>query len=208
MKKLKIAVLVSGRGSNLQALIDATQQPGFPAEIVAVISNKKDAYGLVRAKDAGIPTYTISHKDYPDRVQFDKAMHAKLLEVGAELVCLAGFMRIITEWFVNQWQNRMVNIHPSLLPSFKGLHAQQQAIDAGVKSSGCTVHFVTAEMDSGPIIIQASVPVYADDTAEKLEARILIEEHRCYPQAVRWIAEGKVKVEGGRVHIAGVNAQQ
>lgn len=202
-EKLKIAVLISGRGSNLQALIDATQQADFPAEIIAVISNKKDAYGLERAKNAGIPTYTISHKDYPERELFDGALHKKLEEVGAELVCLAGFMRLISDGFVHKWENKLVNIHPSLLPSFKGLHAQQQAINTGVKISGCTVHFVTPQMDAGPIILQAAVPVYAEDTEEALEARILTQEHRCYPQAVTLIAEGKVRVENGVVHIEG-----
>lgn len=203
MKKLKIAVLISGRGSNLQALIDATKQPGFPAEIVLVISNKKEAYGLVRAEKAGIPTTVISHKDYPNREDFDQALHQKITEANAELVCLAGFMRLITQGFIDKWQHKMINIHPSLLPSFKGLHAQQQAIDAGVKLSGCTVHFVTPEMDAGPIILQAAVPVYAEDTAETLEARILKEEHRCYPQALRLIAEGKVKVVDGKVVLLG-----
>lgn len=201
MKKLKIAVLISGRGSNLQALIDATSQPGFPAEIIAVISNKQDAYGLVRAQNAGIQTYVINHKDYPSRSQFDHALHETLLQVNAELVCLAGFMRLIADGFVDNWQNRLINIHPSLLPAFKGLHAQQQALDAGVKLSGCTVHFVTKEMDAGPIILQEAVPVLDDDTAETLEARILEAEHRCYPQAVRLIAEAKVKVEAGKTRI-------
>lgn len=205
MKKLKVAVLISGRGSNLQALIDAVKQPDFPAEIVAVISNKADAYGLVRAKEAGIATYAISHKEYPTRELFDAALHQQLLAVGAELVCLAGFMRIITEDFVNSWQNRMINIHPSLLPSFKGLHAQQQAIDAGVRLSGCTVHFVTPEMDAGPIILQAIVPVHANDTVEALEARILPMEHKAYPLAVRWIAEGRISVKEGKTLISGIS---
>lgn len=199
MKKLKIAVLISGRGSNLQALIDATSQHDFPAEIVAVISNKPNAYGIVRAQSANIQTYIIENKDFPDRIRFDEALHKKLEEIGAELVCLAGFMRLITEDFVQKWHNRMINIHPSLLPSFKGLHAQQQALNAGVKLSGCTVHFVTPEMDAGPIIIQAAVPIKSDDTEDTLAERILKEEHRCYPLAVRWIAEGKVRVENGRV---------
>lgn len=201
MQKLPVAVLISGRGSNLQALIDAAAQPGFPAKIVAVISNKKEAYGLTRAQNAGIPTYVLNHKDYPGREHFDEALHMKLLETGAELVCLAGFMRLITEKFVDSWQNRLINIHPSLLPSFKGLHAQQQALDTGVKLSGCTVHFVTKEMDAGPIITQEVVPVLEGDTAEALEARILEAEHRCYPQALRWIAEGRVRVENGKVRI-------
>ena len=190
MHKLPIAVLISGNGSNLQALIDACAEESFPARIVMVLSNKSNAYGLVRASEAGIPTHIISHKDFPTREAFDRAMDAVLVESGATLVCMAGFMRLLTAWFVERWHNKLINIHPSLLPSFKGLHAQQQALDAGVKVAGCTVHFVRPEMDSGPIIIQGSVTVHPDDTEDTLAARILIVEHQCYPQAVRMIAEG------------------
>jgi phosphoribosylglycinamide formyltransferase 1 len=199
MKKLKLAILISGSGSNLQAIIDACQLPDFPAEISCVISNKEAAYGLVRAKAAEIPTFVVSHKAFADRISFDQAMHDIIVANGAEFVCLAGFMRLITPWFIEAWHNRLVNIHPSLLPSFKGLHAQQQALDAGVTIAGCTVHFVRPEMDSGPIIIQAAVPVMPDDNAETLAARILTQEHQIYPAALRMIAEEKVRVENERV---------
>lgn len=203
MGKLKVAVLISGSGTNLQALIDASHMPDYPAEIIAVISNKQGAYGLTRAKAAGIPTFFIDPSNFAGRDRFDEAVHETLVEVGAEFVCLAGFMRIITSEFVEKWQGKMINIHPSLLPSFKGLHAQQQALDAGVKLSGCTVHYVTAEMDSGPIIVQAAVPVYAEDSEVDLQARILAVEHRCYPLALKLVAEGKAKLEGDKVSIAG-----
>ncbi len=199
MAKLPIAVLISGNGSNLQALIDACKEESFPARIVMVLSNKATAYGLIRAESAGIPTHTLSHKDFPDRESFDRAMSLVIEESGAELVCMAGFMRLLTPWFVERWHNRLVNIHPSLLPSFKGLHAQQQALEAGVKIAGCTVHFVRPEMDSGPIITQGSVAVLADDTAESLTNRILTVEHQCYPEAVRLIASGQIEVVGEEV---------
>lgn len=172
----------------MQALIDACAAPDFPAKIVAVISNKADAYGLERAEKVNIPTAVIPHKDYPTREDFDRAMHAKLLEMGVEFVCLAGFMRLVTPWFVNQWENRMINIHPSLLPAFKGAHSHRDALAAGAKTHGCTVHYVTAEMDAGPIIMQASVPVLAGDTEDILAARVLEQEHIIYPAALKKIA--------------------
>ena len=202
MEKLKLAVLVSGRGSNLQALIDACANPSFPAEIVLVISNKSDAYGLIRAEKANIPTLCIDHKDYGSRPEFDTQMTAAMDAAGAELVCLAGFMRLLSDEFCATWHDRMINIHPSLLPSFKGLDVQQAALDAGVRFSGCTVHYVRPEMDSGPIIIQAAVPVLGNDTAETLAGRILVEEHKIYPQAIRLIAEGRVTVDGACARIS------
>ncbi len=206
---LKIGVLISGRGSNLQALIDAEKEPGWPARIVCVISNAADAAGLARAKDAGIPVHVVNHRDFgKDREAFEKALDAKLTEAGVQLVCLAGFMRILTGWFVERWRDRLVNIHPSLLPSFPGLHTHEKAIDYGVKFTGCTVHFVRAEMDHGPIIVQAAVPVLPDDTGDTLAARVLKAEHVVYPQAVRAIAEGRVNVHDERVFIAGVERKE
>lgn len=202
-KKLKVGVLISGRGSNLQALIDACADKNFPAEIVAVISNKADAFGLERAKKAGIPTAAISHKDHSSRESFDAALHAKLKEMGAEFVCLAGFMRILTSGFVEQWPNKMINIHPSLLPSFKGAHSHRDALAAGVKIHGCTVHFVVPEMDSGPIIVQAAVSVLDGDTEDLLAERVLNMEHVAYPYALKAIAEGRVSVNGQAVNIKG-----
>lgn len=206
MAALKVGVLISGRGSNLQALLDAASAPDFPARIVSIISNKTNAGGLERAKRAGVPAVAIPHKDYADRESFDRAVDAKLREHGVEFICLAGFMRLLSHWFIAQWADRIVNIHPSLLPAFKGLHPQAQALAAGVRLSGCTVHIVRPELDSGPIIVQAAVPVMPNDTAETLEARILTAEHRCYPLALRLIAEGRVHVEGDTVRIDGAVA--
>jgi len=198
---MKLAVLVSGRGSNLQALIDACKADDFPAEIVLVLSNKADAYGLERAKEAGIPTAVLSHKDFEDRESFDEAMSEKITEAGAELVCLAGFMRLLSDGFVRQWRDRLINIHPSLLPAFKGLHVHERTIEEGARFSGCTVHFVRPAMDEGPIIIQAVVPVHPDDEPNDLAARILEQEHVVYPLAVKYIAEGRVRVSAERVLI-------
>ena len=202
MVKLKLGVLISGRGSNLQALIDAVTVKGYPAEIALVISNRASAPGLVRAREAGIPTKVISHKDYPDRETFDHALDAAMSGAGVELVCLAGFMRLLSSWFSERWHDRLINIHPSLLPAFKGLHPHAEALAAGVRFSGCTVHFVRPEMDSGPIIVQAAVPVLDTDDEDTLAARILEAEHRCYPLAVRLIAERRITVTGERVAIA------
>lgn len=192
--KLAIGVLISGRGTNLQALIDACDAPDFPARIVLVISNVADAYGLSRAEAAGIPTAIVDHTGFEDRESFDKALDAALRKADVGLVCLAGFMRLLTPGFVAGWRDRMINIHPSLLPAFKGLNTHQQALDAGVAISGCTVHFVRTEMDTGPIIAQAAVPVLTGDDADRLAARILEMEHVIYPVAVRLIAEGRVRV--------------
>lgn len=200
-KRLDIAVLISGRGSNLQSLIDACADPHFPARIVCVISNKADAGGLKRAARAGIPTHVVSHQDFPNRAAFDAAIDEILRGYNVGLVCLAGFMRILSPEFVNRWRDRMINIHPSLLPAFKGLQTHERTIEAGVRFSGCTVHFVRPEMDDGPIIIQAAVPVLGDDTAETLAARVLEQEHRIYPEAVRLIALSKVRVAGAKVII-------
>ena len=193
-EKRNLGVLISGRGSNLQALIDATADPGFPAEIVLVISNKADAGGLLRAQAAGIATKVIPHKGFPSREAFDMALDDALRAAGVGLVCLAGFMRLLSAKFAQSWHDRLINIHPSLLPSFKGLDSHGQALAAGVRFSGCTVHFVRPEMDAGPIILQAAVAVHDGDDADRLAARILEAEHRCYPLAVRLIAEGRVVI--------------
>ncbi|PPR68410.1 MAG: Phosphoribosylglycinamide formyltransferase [Alphaproteobacteria bacterium MarineAlpha3_Bin1] len=197
---MKIAVLISGRGSNLQALIDAENQPGWPAEIVLVISNVAGAQGLERAKAAGIPTTVINHKDFEDRETFDASMTEAIEKSaagnGAELVCLAGFMRLLSTHFIDHWRDRLINIHPSLLPAFKGLEVHQRVLDAGEEFSGCTVHFVRPEMDTGPILLQTKVPVQPGDAADTLAARVLEQEHVIYPEAVRLIAEGRVKVDG------------
>lgn len=203
MEKLKLGVLISGRGSNLQALINACAGAGYPAEIVTVISNRADAQGLERARAAEIPARVIDHADHDDRESFDRTIDAVLREAGVQLVCLAGFMRLLSAWFVGRWPNRIVNIHPSLLPAFKGTDSHVQALTAGVKVSGCTVHFVSAEMDAGPIIMQAAVPVLADDDEASLAARVLAVEHHCYPAAVRLIAEQRIAVEGQRTTVSG-----
>lgn len=205
MAKLKVGVLISGRGSNTAALIRAAQAADYPAEIACVVSNVADADGLRIAAEAGIATAAISHKGFPDRESFDRAVSAELEKHGVELVALAGFMRIQSPWFPTHWNRRVINIHPSLLPAFKGLHVHQQALDAGVRLSGCTVHFVIPDLDSGPIIAQAAVPVLAGDTAETLSARILRQEHRLYPMVIRWFAEGRIAVDGGRVTVADVS---
>ena len=206
MARLALGVLISGRGSNLKALIEACASPGYPAEIALVIANKPNAAGLDYARAAGIPAEVIEHRAFPDRAGFDAALDARLRAHGVGLVCLAGFMRLLTEGFVTGWHDRLINIHPSLLPAFPGIDVQQRAIDAGVRFSGCTVHFVRAAMDDGPIIIQAAVPVLPEDDAERLSARILEAEHVCYPLAVRWFAEGRLAVEGNRVRLGGTAA--
>lgn len=199
MAGLKLGVLISGRGSNLQALIDASALSDYPARIATVVSNAADAYGLVRATAAGIPTRVIDHRDYVDRAAFEDALSAALAEEEVDLVCLAGFMRLLTDGFVERWWNRLINIHPSLLPAFRGLHTHRRAIEAGVRFSGCTVHFVRPAMDDGPIIVQAAVPVCDDDDETSLAQRVLAAEHRIYPHAVRLFAEGRLQIEGSRV---------
>ncbi|AVM74315.1 phosphoribosylglycinamide formyltransferase [Magnetospirillum gryphiswaldense] len=202
MVKKRVGVLVSGRGSNLQALLDACADPAFPAEIVLVLSNVPGAYALERAEQAKVATVTISHKGFPGgREAFDAAMDVELRKAGVDIVCLAGFMRLLSPGFVQSWAGRMINIHPSLLPSFKGLHTHAQALAAGVKLHGCTVHLVTPDLDDGPILVQAAVPVLADDSEESLAARVLEQEHKAYPLALRLIAEGKVAVDGNRAKV-------
>ncbi|HKD58323.1 MAG TPA: phosphoribosylglycinamide formyltransferase [Hyphomicrobiaceae bacterium] len=198
MKK-RVAVLISGRGSNMMALIEAARAPNYPAEVALVISNRPEAPGLQRARDARVKALAIDHKAYANRAAFDAAVDTQLVAEGIELVCHAGFMRIQTEAFATRWLGRQLNIHPSLLPSFKGLHPHQQALDAGVRVSGCTVHFVTAELDAGPIVAQAAVPVLADDTPQTLADRVLSAEHRLYPLALSLVACGRARLEGGRV---------
>ena len=202
MARLKLGVLISGRGSNLQALIAACAETTYPAEIVLVLANKPDAMGLEHAREAGIATAVVEHGDFPDRESFDKAVHAQLKDADVEWVCLAGFMRLLSSWFVETWHDRIINIHPSLLPAFKGVDAHAQAIAAGVKLSGCTVHIVRTEMDAGPILVQAAVPLLPDDTEDSLAARILTVEHQCYPLAVRLIAEGRVQIDGDTAIVA------
>ena len=198
---MKIGVLISGRGSNLQSLIDAQTNGLLGAEIGIIISNVPEVQGLDRAAAAGIPTTVINHKDFDGREPFEDALDEELVSYGIELVCLAGFMRLLTGGFVNRWTDRLINIHPSLLPSFKGLHTHERALEAGVRFGGCTVHFVRAEMDAGPIIVQAAVPILSDDTPDTLADRVLSEEHKIYPLAVKMIAEGRVEVVDNTVKI-------
>jgi phosphoribosylglycinamide formyltransferase-1 len=198
-----IAVLVSGSGSNLQAIIDASERGDIPCRVGIVISNKADAYGLVRAKKHGIPTEVVDHKGFATREEFDARLVEVIQDSGAELVCLAGFMRILTPVFVRAFPNRILNIHPALLPSFPGTHGPGQALSYGVRFSGCTVHFLDEGVDTGPIIVQAIVPVYDDDTEDTLAARILVQEHRIYPMAIRLFFSGRLAVEGRKVKIRG-----
>lgn len=192
MKK-RVAILISGRGSNMAALIDAAKDPAYPAEIVLVLSNIADAGGLERAREAGIATEVVEHKPFgKDRAAFDRAVHAVLERHRIEIVCLAGFLRLLTPWFVERWSGRLINIHPSLLPAFKGLETHARAIAAGATQHGATVHFVVPELDSGPIIAQESVPVLPGDTEETLAARVLAVEHRIYPLALKRVAQGDV----------------
>ena len=208
-RKLRLAVLISGRGSNMQALLAATQAPGYPAEIVVVASNKASAGGLEIARAAGIATAVVPHTGFPSREAFDVAMDAELRRHDVDLVVLAGFMRVLTPEFINRWPDRIVNIHPSLLPAFRGLHTHERTIEAGCKIAGCTVHIVRPELDDGPILAQAAVPVLEGDTADTLAARILEQEHRVYPAAIRAIAEGRVSIDGmtARIDQAAPTAQ-
>lgn len=201
---LKIGILISGRGSNMQALIKASQQSNAQYQVTTVIANDPTAKGLDYASAANIPTEIVNHRDYgKDRQKFEEALDKKLDGAGVQLVCLAGFMRLLTPWFVERWRDRLINIHPSLLPAFPGLHTHQAALDYGAKFTGCTVHFVRAEMDHGPIIIQASVPIHTNDTEVTLAERVLESEHKIYPHAVRLIAENAVNVINEKVFIAG-----
>ncbi len=200
-KRVRTAVLISGTGSNLQALIDATHKDTFPAEIALVISNNAEAFGLTRAADAGISTVTLNHRDFPSREAFDDAIHAALTEHRIKIVCLAGFMRLLTPKFVTRWTGKMINIHPSLLPAFKGLDVHQRVMESGVRFTGCTVHFVVPEMDAGPIIIQAAVAVHQDDDEASLQKRVHQAEHKIFPRALALLAAGKLKLNGQRVDI-------
>ncbi|MFZ6772788.1 phosphoribosylglycinamide formyltransferase [Undibacterium sp. SXout7W] len=198
----KIVILISGRGSNMQAIIDASLAQKWPVNIAAVISNRTDATGLQYAASKGIPTAVVVSKEFSSRDAFDTALQSKIDEFAPDLVVLAGFMRILTSGFVDHYAGRMLNIHPSLLPSFVGLNTHQQALDAGVKVHGVTVHFVTAELDHGPIVAQATVPVHDDDTEESLAKRVLLQEHIIYPWAVRQFIEGKLSIVDQRVRIS------
>jgi phosphoribosylglycinamide formyltransferase-1 len=199
VSKKRVGVLISGRGSNLEALIEACKAPAYPAKIVLVVSNVPGARGLLRAETALIPTRTINHKDFTTRANFDAVLDQALKQAEIELVCNAGFMRLHTEEFVRSWWNRHLNIHPSLLPAFKGLHTHARVLEEGVKITGCTAHFVRPEMDTGPIVAQAALPVLPDDTEVSLAARVLEAEHRLYPHALRLVASGAVRVEGEHV---------
>jgi phosphoribosylglycinamide formyltransferase-1 len=197
MARKRVAVLISGRGSNMVSLIEAARDPAYPAEIALVVSNRPNAAGLARARADGIATAVVDHTAFgKDREAFERAVQAVLEEHRIDIVCLAGFMRLLTPWLVRRWQGRMLNIHPALLPAFKGLHTHERALAAGVKEHGATVHFVVPEMDAGPIIAQAHVKVADDDTPKALAARVLAEEHRLYPQALKLVAMGQAKLTG------------
>ena len=208
MKK-RVAILISGRGSNMMALVEAARNGDYPAEIVTVISSRPEAPGLAWARSQGLPGRAFDHKAYASREAFDGAIDNALTEAGADLVALAGFMRIQSPGFVRKWLGRQLNIHPSLLPLFKGLHPQRQALQAGVRISGCSVHFVTEEMDAGPIVAQAAVAVHEGDTEDTLAERILVAEHRLYPHALGLVASGRARLEHGRVMVdAVINASE
>ena len=204
---LKIGVLVSGSGTNLQSILDSCESDRF-AEVAVVISNKADAYALKRAESKGVPTRVISHKDYPDRAAYDSELINILNEYDVGLVALAGFMRILTGEFLRAFPGRVMNIHPALLPSFPGLEVRQAAIDYGVRFSGCTVHFVDEDVDTGPIIIQAVVPVYPEDSEDELKHRILKQEHKIYPEAIKLFAQGRLRIEGRKVFIDGLGKDE
>lgn len=203
ISRKRVAILISGRGSNMAALIAAAADPHYPAEIVGVISDKADAAGLGLAAARGVPTQVIARADHAGKGEHDAAIDAALAKHGAEIVALAGYMRLLTTPFVEKWQGRMVNIHPALLPSFKGLDTHRRALEAGMRVHGCTVHFVTPEMDDGPTIAQAAVPVMLGDDADALAARVLKAEHLLYPLALRLVAEGKARMQGGRTVFSG-----
>jgi phosphoribosylglycinamide formyltransferase 1 len=199
MSRRRIAILISGRGSNMVSLLEAACAPDFPAEIALVLSNRPDAEGLDRARQAGIEALAIDHKAYSTRESFEQALDEALRARDIELICLAGFMRVLTNWFVERWTGRMINIHPSLLPLFRGIHTHRRALEEGVLVHGCTVHFVVPELDAGPIVAQAVVPVVPGDTETSLAARVLEQEHKLYPQALRMICSGLARLDNGRV---------
>lgn len=201
--KLPLVVLISGRGSNLQSIIDAAADGSLPVDVRAVLSNEPDAYGLTRASRAGIETLVLNHREYGSRDAYDAALMKRIDVFEPGLVALAGFMRILTPAFVNHYRGRLMNIHPSLLPDFPGLDTHQRALDAGVKEHGASVHFVTPDLDGGPVIIQARVPVKVSDDADTLAARVLEKEHVIYPRAIKWFAEGRLKIAGNRVLLDG-----
>ncbi|MEL6290026.1 MAG: phosphoribosylglycinamide formyltransferase [Pseudomonadota bacterium] len=199
--RTRVGVLISGRGSNMVSLAEAAAHDDFPAQIALVISNEPGAAGLARAADFGIETATINHRDYADRPAFEDALSARMRDADCDLICNAGFMRLLTPRFVDAWRDRHLNIHPSLLPAFKGLHTHQRVLDEGVRITGCTVHVVRAEMDAGPIVAQAAVPVCSGDDADRLAARVLVAEHQLYPHALRLFASGAASVESERIVI-------
>lgn len=201
LKKLNLAIFISGRGSNMEALLNACRAPDFPARPVLVLSNRPDAAGLETARRAGVPTAVVDHKNHAGRDAFEEALQAELDRHPVDLICLAGFMRILGAAFIGRWPDRIVNIHPSLLPAYKGLHTHERVLADGAAEAGCTVHFVRPEMDAGPIIIQKKVSVLPGDTPETLGARVLEREHEAYPEAVRLIGLGRVKIDGDRVEI-------
>jgi phosphoribosylglycinamide formyltransferase-1 len=203
MTRRRTSILISGRGSNMMALVNAACSPTFPAEIVAVISNRPDAGGLAWAAAHQIPTAVVDHKRFAGREPFEAALQEVLASYETELVCCAGFMRLMTPGFVDLWRDRMINIHPSLLPAYKGLHTHERVLEDGARITGCTVHFVRAEMDDGPIVAQAAVPVAIDDTPDTLAARVLAAEHRLYPHALALVAGGRVTVTGERAVVQG-----
>jgi phosphoribosylglycinamide formyltransferase-1 len=200
VSKARLGILISGRGSNMAALVAAAADPTYPAEVALVLANRADAAGLDHAAAQGVATAVVASKPFgKDRSAFEQAVDARLRQSGVDLVCLAGFMRLLTPWFVEQWRDRLINIHPSILPAFKGLDTHARALADGVRWHGCTAHYVRAEMDAGPIIGQAVVPVLPDDTEDALAARVLAAEHRLYPMAARLVAEGRAPVVGERV---------
>ena len=196
---IRLAVLASGRGSNLGAILDACERPGFPARVAVVVSDRERAGALARAREARVEAVFLDTEAYGDRAAYDAALLATLEPHRPDLVCLAGFMRLLSPEFVAAWRGRLLNVHPALLPAFPGLHAQRQALEYGVRVAGATVHFVDDGVDTGPIILQASVPVHPDDTEDTLSARILVEEHRLYPEGIRLFAEGRLAIAGRRV---------
>ena len=204
---LKVGVLASGRGSNLQAIIDASKGGRIDAQVVCVISDVETAYALKRARKHEIDALHVNPKDFADKREYETCISGHLKERGVQLICLAGYMRIVGPHLISEFPQRILNIHPALLPSFPGLHGQRQALEHGVKFSGCTVHFVDEGVDTGPVVIQSVVPVLEDDTEEKLSARILIEEHKIYPQAIQLIAQGRLTVEGRIVHLKGAGKE-
>lgn len=203
----RVAVLISGRGSNMAALIEAAGDPHYPAAIVGVISDRADARGLNAAAAHGIEARAITKDEHPTKAALDEALDAELTRLDADIVCLAGYMRLLTPAFTEKWAGRLINIHPSLLPLFKGLDTHARALESGMRIHGCTVHFVTAQMDDGPIIAQAAVPVLPGDDADRLAARVLAAEHQLYPLALRIVAEGRARMEAGRAVLSGVSAE-